>query len=99
MGDVAEGIAIIIAVFIAVFFGFFTELRAQKSMEALQNMIHTKVKVYRSGELKEINSSDLVSGDLIQIESGDALTADGRLLDSTNFSVGSFFDRGISASR
>lgn len=32
MGDVAEGIAIIIAVFIAVFFGFFTELRAQKSM-------------------------------------------------------------------
>lgn len=87
MGDVAEGIAIIIAVFIAVFFGFFTELRAQKSMEALQNMIHTKVKVYRSGELKEINSSDLVWGDLIQIESGDALTADGRLLESTNFSV------------
>lgn len=87
MGDTVEGIAIIVAILIAVLSGFISEYKAQKSVEALQNMIKTVTKVVRDGETREIVSTDLVPGDLVFIEEGDSITLDGRIIQESNFAV------------
>lgn len=87
MGEWIEAIAVLIALLIAVLTGFFVEWKAQGSVEALQKMIFTTTKVLRDGEFREIPSRELVSGDIIILEEGDAISADGRLLSSSNFAV------------
>ncbi|ABN06897.1 ATPase, P-type (transporting), HAD superfamily, subfamily IC [Methanocorpusculum labreanum Z] len=85
MGEIIEGIAVLIALMIAVLTSFFTEYKAQKSIESLQRMIFTHAKVVRGGVWQEINASKLVPGDLIFIEEGDSVPADARLIRSMNF--------------
>jgi Ca2+-transporting ATPase len=87
MHDTVEGIAVLIAIVIAVLSGFLSEYKAQKSVEALQRMVKTVAKVVRDGDIKEIAASDLVPGDLIFIEEGDSISADGRILQEKNFSA------------
>ncbi|HCE13127.1 MAG TPA: ATPase [Enterococcus sp.] len=85
MGETIEGVAVLIAVVIAVMTGFITELRAQKSIDSLQDMIYTTAKVIRDGEVTEIESAHIVPGDILVLEEGDAIAADARLLESSNF--------------
>ncbi|MFS1005510.1 Ca2+-transporting ATPase [Enterococcus sp. AZ178] len=85
MGETIEGIAVLIAVVIAVMTGFITELRAQKSIDSLQSMIYTTAKVIRDGEVMEIESAKIVPGDILVLEEGDAIAADARLLETSNF--------------
>ncbi len=85
MREIIEGIAVLIALIIAVLTSFFTEYKAQKSVESLQRMIFTHAKVVRGGVLHEINASKLVPGDLIFLEEGDSVPADARLIQTTNF--------------
>lgn len=87
MGDWIEAIAVMLAVLISVLTGYFVETKAQKSVEALQNMVNTSVHVIRNGEEVEIDSSQLVPGDVMVLGEGDAIAADGRLLTSNNFAV------------
>lgn len=87
MGDWVEAIAILLAVMISVLTGYFVELGAQQSVEALQSMVDTKANVLRDGEVVEIDSSGLVVGDIMVLEEGDAISADGRLITSNNFAV------------
>lgn len=87
MGDWIEAIAVMLAVLISVLTGYFVETKAQKSVEALQNMVNTSVHVIRNGEEIEIDSSQLVPGDVMVLAEGDAIAADGRLLTSNNFAV------------
>lgn len=87
MGDTVEGIAVIVAILIAVLSGFLSEFKAQKSVEALQNMVKTVTKVIRDGSLQEIASSQVVPGDLIFIEEGDSITIDGRIIRSSNLAA------------
>ncbi len=87
MGDWIEAIAVMLAVFISVLTGYFVETKAQKSVEALQDMVNTSVHVIRNGEEVEIDSSQLVPGDVMVLAEGDAIAADGRLLTSNNFAV------------
>ena len=87
MGDWVEAIAVMVAVLISVLTGYFVETKAQKSVEALQNMVNTSVHVIRNGEEVEIDSSQLVPGDVMVLREGDAIAADGRLLTSNNFAV------------
>ena len=75
-----EAVAIVIAIVLNVAFGFFTELRATRSMEALQRMNRVTVKVRREGSLQKINAEDLVPGDIVEFESGDIVGADMRIL-------------------
>jgi Ca2+-transporting ATPase len=65
--------------------GFFQERKAERAMSALKKMIVNKSKVYRSGELEEIDSSLLVPGDIIQLDEGDKIPADARLIEVKNF--------------
>ncbi len=85
MNDPVEGLAIIVAILVAVLSGFITEFKAQKSVESLQQMVQIKSKVKRDGAIKEIKASQLVAGDLVFLEKGDAIAADGRIVKCKNF--------------
>ncbi len=68
-------------------FGFVTEYKAEQSLEALKNMMTPTAKVRRNGEVKEIKAKNIVPGDILIIEQGDRISADGRLIDSDNLQV------------
>ncbi len=67
-------------------FGFIQEYRAEKSIESLKKLSSLKTKVLRNGELKEIDSKQLVPGDIIVVEEGDKVPADCRVLESYSLS-------------
>ncbi len=67
--------------------GFFQELNAQNSLEALKNLVKVKAKVYRNKNLIEIDSTQLVKGDIIFLEAGDKVPADCRLIESNKLRV------------
>ena len=87
MGDTVEGVAIIVAILIAVLSGFISEFKAQKSVEALQSMVRTVSKVLRDGDIRQIESTKIVPGDLLFIEEGDSITIDGRIIRASNFAA------------
>jgi Ca2+-transporting ATPase len=78
-----DGLAIGIAIFLNVAFGFFTELRATRSMEALQRMSRVTARVRRNGEKSRIPSEKLVPGDIVEFEGGDLVPADIRLVEAS----------------
>ena len=87
LGDYVEAVAIFLAILISVVTGFIMEWRAAKSVDALQEMVMTKVDVMRDGEIKEIESNQLVPGDIMHLKEGDAIAADGRVITSNNFAA------------
>lgn len=87
MGDWVEAVAILIAVLIAVLTGFFAEYSAQQSVEALQNVVDTTARVIRDGKEQEIPANEIVPGDILLLNEGDAIAADGRLISANNLAV------------
>ncbi|MCI2395984.1 cation-transporting P-type ATPase [Aliiroseovarius sediminis] len=82
--DIAEGIAIVVVLAINAAIGFFTELRAARSMEALQGISSVTTRVRRAGKAVQIDAHKLVPGDIVLLEAGDMVTADLRLADASN---------------
>ncbi len=78
------GWAIWAVIWINALFSFGQEFRAEKALAALKKVLPSQVKVYRDGELKQILARELVRGDLIQLEEGDRLCADARLVSADN---------------
>jgi Ca2+-transporting ATPase len=60
--------------------GFVQEFRAEKATEALQKLVPQNAKVVREGEVTIVAASDLVPGDVVQLEEGDSISADARLV-------------------
>ncbi len=87
LGDYIEAIAIVLAILISVVTGFVVEMRAAQSVDALQEMVLTTVDVLRDGEVVEVESNQLVPGDIMLLEEGDAIAADGRVVESNNFAA------------
>ncbi|MBN2558955.1 MAG: cation-transporting P-type ATPase [Clostridia bacterium] len=87
IGDTVEGAAVIAVIMLTVFFGFITEYRAEKSVEELQKLITPTAKVMRDGEILEIDARELVPGDIMILEEGDRVTADGRIIESDDLAV------------
>ncbi|MFW6237748.1 MAG: cation-translocating P-type ATPase, partial [Halanaerobiales bacterium] len=87
IGEHLEAGAVLAVILINALFGFFTEYRAQKSVKALKDMVTTEAKVIRDGKLKQVDSTEVVPGDILIIEEGDRVTADGRLLEADNLAV------------
>lgn len=82
LGQLLEGISILVALIVNVLIGFGTELRAVRSMEALQQMTRVQAKVLRQGKIRQIPSSETVPGDIVVLEGGDMVPADLRLIES-----------------
>jgi Ca2+-transporting ATPase len=84
LGDLAEGVAIVVVLAINGAIGFFTELRAARSMEALLSIAEVRTRVRRDGAELEVDARDLVPGDVVVLEAGDVVTADVRLIEASN---------------
>jgi Ca2+-transporting ATPase len=82
-GGYVEGVAIIAVVLINATIGFFTELRAVRSMEALREMSSMDSKVIRNGESQQIPAEKIVLGDIVILDGGDIVTADMRLVEAS----------------
>jgi Ca2+-transporting ATPase len=86
-GDLVEGFAIIAVIIINAAIGFFTELRAVRSMEALREMTRVTAKVQRGGNIHEINAREIVPGDILVLNGGDVVTADARLIEASKLKI------------
>lgn len=75
-----EASAIFVVILVNALIGFLMEMQARSSMNALKEMDIIKSRVYRDGKLQEINSEKITPGDLIQLEAGDIIPGDGRLV-------------------
>lgn len=64
--------------------GFYYENKADKSIEALKNLIVVHAKVYRNKQLLEIDAKNIVPGDILFLEEGDKVPADARIIESKN---------------
>jgi len=83
-GDWVEGVAILVVILINAAIGFFTELQAIRSMEALHKLSTTAAKVRRDGQLQEIPAEEVVVGDIVVLDAGDSVVADMRLIEVAN---------------
>lgn len=87
MGDSADAITILIIVFVNAIMGFVQEFRTEKSLEALKELTAPTCKVIRDGVLKVINSIEVTIGDLIVLEAGDRIPADGTFIEASSVMV------------
>ena len=83
----ADVIIILAVVVVNAVLGVYQENKAEKAIEALQEMSAATSKVLRDGKLVTIHSEELVPGDVILLEAGDAIPADGRLLASASLKI------------
>lgn len=86
-GDWLEGLAIIAVIVINAAIGFFTELRAVRSMEALKRLGTVSARVRRQGHVIEVPASGLVPGDIVILEAGDIVTADLRVIKASKLNA------------
>jgi P-type Ca2+ transporter type 2C len=82
-----EGIAVSLVILINVMIGFMMERQAIQSMEKLRSMARAKTFVQRSGNKIEIDSLDLVPGDIIHLKAGDVVTADARIVSGNDLAL------------
>ncbi|WP_300380957.1 calcium-translocating P-type ATPase, SERCA-type [Clostridium sp.] len=87
MGDKADAITILIIVFVNAIMGFIQEYRTERSLEALKELAAPTCKVIRDGTLKVLNSIEVTVGDLIILESGDRIPADGSFIEASSLMI------------
>ncbi|WP_323847609.1 MAG: cation-transporting P-type ATPase [Phytoplasma sp.] len=85
--EYAVGIAILTVVIVNGFFSFCQELKTDKILSSLGDMIPNKIKVYRNGKVEFIDAINLTIGDLIFLDIGVTIPADARLVETNNFYV------------
>ena len=82
--SVELGVAILIIIFINSGFTLYQEWQAEQQMQALQSWIPEQAKVLRDSQLRKVDVKEIVPGDIIEIEEGDRVPADARLIDAYN---------------
>lgn len=87
VGEFVDAIIILAVVLLNAAIGVFQENKAEKAIEALQQMTTPKSLVRRDGEVKEINSVDIVPGDIVILDAGRYIPADLRLIESANLQI------------
>ncbi|MBQ6607103.1 MAG: HAD-IC family P-type ATPase, partial [Firmicutes bacterium] len=83
----ADSIIILFVVIVNAVLGVYQENKAEKAIEALQQMSAAESRVMRDGRVQRVHSEDLVKGDVVLLEAGDAVPADGRLLESASLKI------------
>ena len=87
VGDVKDMVVIVIVVVFNAVLGFYQEHRAEQSLAALKKMLALKARVRRDGHPKEVAAETLVPGDIVLLEAGDKVPADGRLIASHSVEI------------
>lgn len=80
-GEYADSLIIMVIVAVNAFLGVIQEDKAQKAIDELKKLTENKAKVIRNGKLKEIDAAEVVFGDIIFLEAGDVVCADGRIIE------------------
>ncbi|PIP16886.1 MAG: hypothetical protein COX44_02935 [Candidatus Portnoybacteria bacterium CG23_combo_of_CG06-09_8_20_14_all_37_13] len=83
----SDSIFIIVVLLINTTVGFYQENKANQSLLALKRMVKIRARVLRDGYEKEIDSEELVAGDIVLLKSGDKVPADGRIIESKSLKV------------
>jgi len=82
-----DTIAIFLVVLINTFIGFYQEYRASKILEELKKIVKIEARIMRGGNQKIVDSEELVPGDIIILNPGDKVPADGRVIESQNLKL------------
>ncbi len=87
VGHTLDAAVIAAIVIFITLFGFAQDYRAERSIAALKEMSTKEATAYRDGERTIVDARNLVPGDVVRIQSGDAVPADGRIIEEANLSV------------
>ncbi|MCJ7443584.1 MAG: cation-translocating P-type ATPase [Methanotrichaceae archaeon] len=86
-GETTNAYVILGIVFLVAIIGFFQEYKAERAMEALRNMVAPEADVIRDGKIGSIPAVEIVPGDVVYLDAGDKVPADGRIIEETAFEV------------
>src|SRR3954467_7320241 len=86
-GQFATGVLLILLTLLNAFLGLNQEGKASASVAALQKMMVVQAKVRRAGEVRLVPMEDLVPGDIVNIEAGDLVPADGRIVRAATLEI------------
>jgi Ca2+-transporting ATPase len=86
-GELKTPLVVLVVVLINAVIGFVQENRAERSLEALQRMLVDNARVRRGGTTSVVPAAELVPGDIVLLEAGDRVPADGRLLVANNVEI------------
>lgn len=84
LGEYVDFIAIIVIIILNALIGFRQEYKAEQAMAALKKLAVPMVRARRNGHVVEISSTELVPGDIVMLEAGNIVPADGRVTESHN---------------
>jgi Ca2+-transporting ATPase len=87
IGEYADSIIILLVIILNAVIGVIQEYKAEKAVEALQKMTTPKSVVRRDGDIKEVNSEEVVPGDIVLLDAGRFVPADLRLIESANLQI------------
>ena len=82
VGDLHDSVVILLVTLLNAFLGFYQEYRAERSLAALKQMLATRARIRRGNRVAEIAADRLVPGDIVLLEAGDKVPADGRLIEA-----------------
>lgn len=83
----AEVIIILAVVLLNAILGVFQESKAEAAIEALQTMTAATCKVLRDGKMTVLHSDEIVPGDVVLLEAGDSVPADGRIIENASLKI------------
>lgn len=86
-GQLESTLVIVIVIIINAILGTVQTLKAEKSLDSLKKLSVPKAKVIRDGQIQEIDSTELTIGDIVQIEAGDVISGDGRIIQCSSLQV------------
>ncbi len=86
-GEFTDAIMIMIIVILNAILGYTQEFKAERAMAALKQMSVSVVRVRRDGQIREVPATELVPGDVVLLDAGVRIPADGRLIESANLRV------------
>ncbi len=87
LGELSDAIVIVVVVALNAAIGTLQEGRAERTLAALRSVAQQRVRVVRGGQDLEISARELVPGDLISLQAGDAISADARVVDAAQLGV------------
>jgi Ca2+-transporting ATPase len=87
LGDLSEGLMLAASILLIIGIAVYQEYNTEKTLTALRNLASPRAWVWRDGQKKQIDSREVVVGDVLFLSEGDRIAADGRILEQVNLMV------------